>query len=67
MMKKVLVGAAALAVLAPASSFAQEGGFCEQYAEVCGEWTAETPCADWWAAAAPGEEGATEGATQACY
>ncbi|MEE2644355.1 MAG: hypothetical protein VYD19_05430, partial [Myxococcota bacterium] len=35
---------------------------------VCGEWPiAETTCADWWAEAAPGEEGASSGATQACY
>ena len=41
--------------------------FCEKYTEVCGEWTAETPCADWWAAAAVGTEADMSGATQGCY
>jgi hypothetical protein len=44
-----------------------EPTYCERYATACGEWTAETPCADWWAASAVGTEGDTSGATQACY
>jgi hypothetical protein len=41
--------------------------FCESYAMTCGEWTADTPCAEWYDAAPAGEAGATEGASQACY
>ena len=47
-----------------------EGGaaqFCQIYSEVCGEWTAETACVEWYDASAEGEEGATEGANRACY
>ena len=42
-------------------------GFCDLYADTCGEWTADISCPDWWAAAAPGTEGDSSGATQACY
>ena len=46
----------------------EPASFCERYATACGEWPVEdTTCADWWAAAAPGEEGAMSGASQACY
>jgi hypothetical protein len=41
--------------------------FCQRYSETCGEWTAETDCVEWYDAAAAGEAGATEGASQACY
>ena len=51
-------------ILPPAE---EPADFCATYATICGEWTAETPCAEWWAAAVAGEEGATEGASQACY
>ena len=45
----------------------EETTFCDVYASVCGDWTGETPCADWWAAAALGELGDASGATQGCY
>ena len=41
--------------------------FCESWTATCGEWMNETSCEDWWAAAFPGNEGDTTGATQACY
>jgi hypothetical protein len=41
--------------------------FCAQYQMTCGDWSADTPCTEWFDAAAPGEDGATEGASQACY
>ena len=44
-----------------------EPTFCETWVATCGEWTADTSCADWWTAAAAGTDGDTSGATQACY
>ena len=44
-----------------------EPTFCESYVATCGEWAGDISCDEWWAAAEPGEEGATEGASQACY
>ena len=44
-----------------------EPTFCESWTATCGEWMMDTSCEDWWAAAAPGEDGATEGASQTCY
>jgi hypothetical protein len=41
--------------------------FCASYTTSCGDWTADTPCAEWYDAAAAGEAGATDGASQACY
>jgi hypothetical protein len=46
-----------------------EPSFCDRSTRICGDWPAdaEMSCPDWWTAAAPGEAGATEGATQGCY
>ena len=44
-----------------------EPTFCESWTATCGDWMMDTSCEDWWAAAAPGTEGDTTGATQACY
>ena len=41
--------------------------FCLNYDATCGEWAGETSCVEWYNAAAEGEEGATSGASQACY
>ncbi|MGC6417066.1 MAG: hypothetical protein ACON3Z_08100 [Bradymonadia bacterium] len=47
---------------------AEPASFCADYAATCGDWpVADVSCADWWAAAAPGDEGAMSGASQACY
>ena len=51
----------------------EPSGFCDFYDDVCGEWTSETSCADWWAGSEVGNydaDGApqdTTGATQSCY
>ena len=68
-MKKVVMGAAALFAFSPAASMAQdmEASFCEEWTATCGDWMADTTCADWWAAAAEGTEGDSTGATKACY
>jgi len=45
-----------------------ETSFCEMYVDTCGDWgNTDVSCADWWAAAAPGNAGDTSGATQGCY
>ena len=44
-----------------------EPTFCESWTATCGDWMSDMTCEDWWAAAAPGVEGDTAGATQACY
>jgi uncharacterized surface protein with fasciclin (FAS1) repeats len=41
--------------------------FCESWTATCGDWMMDTSCEDWWAAAAPGTEGDSTGATQSCY
>ena len=52
----------------PALCASTTGGFCETLEATCGPWeNTEVTCADWFNAAPAGEEGATEGASQACY
>ncbi|MBM75639.1 MAG: hypothetical protein CMK59_09580 [Proteobacteria bacterium] len=41
--------------------------FCALFEDTCGSWTADAPCEDWYNSAPSGAEGASEGATQACY
>lgn len=40
--------------------------FCELYGETCGEWDGVS-CVEWYNGSAPGTEGDTSGASQACY
>ena len=41
--------------------------FCMNYASTCGDWPSDTPCEEWFDAAAPGTDGDDSGASQACY
>jgi hypothetical protein len=41
--------------------------FCSLFFDTCGEWSATTPCEDWYNGAVTGTEGDSSGASQACY